>query len=83
MLILYRSNIATDDEYEYEYEYEYEKGDWKWRKGKMEVCVNVWGAVVAWKAMKAHTSQFVWYRKVFVWLSSYSYINILEYVCER
>jgi hypothetical protein len=26
MLILYRSNIATDDEYEYEYEYEYEKG---------------------------------------------------------
>jgi len=49
----------------------------------MEVCVNVWGAVVAWKAMKAHNSQFVWYRKVFVWLSSYSYMNILEYVCER
>ena len=28
-----------------------------------------------WKAIKAHSSQFVWYRRLFVVLSWYTYVN--------
>jgi hypothetical protein len=30
---------------------------------------------LVWRAMKAHYSQFVWYRKLFVMFSRYSYVN--------
>lgn len=26
-------------------------------------------------AMNSHTSQYIWYRKLFIWFSSYSYVN--------
>lgn len=32
----------------------------------------------AWKAMKLHYSQFVWYRKLFVIFSRYAYINEIK-----
>jgi len=32
----------------------------------------------AWNAMKKHYSQWVWYRRLFVLFSSYSYVNVLE-----
>lgn len=34
--------------------------------------------MLVWKAMKAHTSQFVWYRRLFVIFSRYSYVNDIK-----
>ena len=34
--------------------------------------------VSAWRSMAAHESQWVWYRKLFVMFSVYSYINVLD-----
>ena len=33
--------------------------------------------IYAWKAMKMHHSQFVWYRKLFIVFSRYAYVNTL------
>lgn len=35
-----------------------------------------------WKAMSMHASQFVWYRRLFVVFSCYSYVNRLQHVAE-
>ena len=35
------------------------------------------GPSVAWLAMKAHQSQFVWYRRLYVLFSRYVYVNTL------
>lgn len=43
------------------------------------VTLNV-NPVISWKAMKMHFSQFVWYRRLFVIFSRYSYINTLKEV---
>jgi N-acetylglucosaminylphosphatidylinositol deacetylase len=32
---------------------------------------------LAWRAMRAHRSQFVWYRRLHVLLSRYTYVNTL------
>lgn len=34
--------------------------------------------ILVWKAMKAHSSQFVWYRRLFVIFSRYSYVNDIK-----
>jgi N-acetylglucosaminylphosphatidylinositol deacetylase len=31
-----------------------------------------------WNAMRSHASQFVWYRRLFVIFSSYTYVNVLQ-----
>ncbi len=36
------------------------------------------GMCTIWAAMGAHASQLLWYRRIFIVLSSYSYINVLE-----
>jgi N-acetylglucosaminylphosphatidylinositol deacetylase len=36
-----------------------------------------------WKAMSMHASQFVWYRRLFVVFSCYSYVNRLQHVTEH
>ncbi len=36
--------------------------------------------ILVWRAMKAHSTQFVWYRRLFVIFSRYSYINNLRKV---
>lgn len=33
---------------------------------------------IAWRAMAAHRSQFVWYRRLFVIFSRYAYVNTFE-----
>ena len=40
------------------------------------VCVS-WRPAVVWRCMAAHASQFVWYRRLFVVLSLYTYVNVL------
>lgn len=35
-------------------------------------------ATTAWKAMAAHRSQFVWYRRLFVIFSRYAYVNTFK-----
>ena len=37
--------------------------------------------VLNWKAMATHRSQFVWYRRLFVIFSSYTYCN--KYICKK
>lgn len=43
----------------------------------MKCCVALGGPAVAWPALRAHASQFVWFRKLFVLFSSYVYVNTL------
>lgn len=43
----------------------------------MKCCVAPGGPAAAWPAMRAHASQFVWFRKLFVIFSSYVYVNTL------
>ena len=38
--------------------------------------------ILVWKAMKSHYTQFVWYRRLFVIFSRYSYINTLRVVLD-
>mmetsp|Transcript_8546 Transcript_8546/g.16092 ORF Transcript_8546/g.16092 Transcript_8546/m.16092 type:complete len:141 (-) Transcript_8546:1013-1435(-) len=38
-------------------------------------CFMMLNPILVWRAMKAHHSQFVWYRKLFVIFSRYSYAN--------
>jgi N-acetylglucosaminylphosphatidylinositol deacetylase len=40
------------------------------------VCVS-WRPAVVWRCMAAHTSQFVWYRRLFVVFSMYTYVNVV------
>jgi N-acetylglucosaminylphosphatidylinositol deacetylase len=40
-------------------------------------CWN-WNLALAWQAMAAHRSQFVWYRRLFVLFSCYAYVNVLQ-----
>ena len=35
-------------------------------------------ASLPWAAMQQHASQFVWYRRAAVWMSCYSYINVMR-----
>lgn len=38
----------------------------------------VFNPLISWKALKIHNSQFVWFRKLFVAFSSYTYCNSFE-----
>jgi N-acetylglucosaminylphosphatidylinositol deacetylase len=41
------------------------------------LCCIGGGPFAAWPALRAHQSQFVWFRKLFTLFSSYIYINTL------
>jgi N-acetylglucosaminylphosphatidylinositol deacetylase len=42
-----------------------------------KICCIGGGPIAAWPALRAHHSQFVWFRKLFILFSSYIYINTL------
>jgi N-acetylglucosaminylphosphatidylinositol deacetylase len=42
-----------------------------------KLCCIGGGPLTAWAALRAHHSQFVWFRKLFILFSSYIYINTL------
>lgn len=44
------------------------------------ICCIGGGPLVGWKALAAHHSQFVWFRKLFIIFSSYLYVNTLKKV---
>lgn len=48
-----------------------------WRRGPAFVTVRPWDV---WAAMAVHASQFVWFRKAFILLSSYTYVNYCHLV---
>ena len=41
---------------------------------------RLWQPWLNWKAMKVHLSQFVWYRRLFVIFSCYTYVNVWQRV---
>jgi N-acetylglucosaminylphosphatidylinositol deacetylase len=44
-----------------------------------DVCINrLQAPSLNWEAMRSHASQFVWYRRLFVVFSSYTYVNKLR-----
>ena len=45
--------------------------------GGLWLIVN-WNPLAAYRAMAAHASQFVWYRRLFVIFSRYAYVNTLR-----
>ena len=42
------------------------------------IVLKSFSPLFSYRAMQAHASQFVWFRHLFVWFSSYSFVNILE-----
>lgn len=49
---------------------------WWWCCGSGMVCMHS-DPVPSWKAMSAHWSQFVWFRRLFVVFSVYTFVNHL------
>ena len=47
-----------------------------WQAGGIPCLWKSW--CVLWRAMNAHKSQFVWYRRLFVVFSSYTYVNYVQ-----
>ena len=43
-----------------------------------EMLLVHWDSRVNWRCMQAHHSQFVWYRRLFVVFSLYTYVNVLR-----
>jgi N-acetylglucosaminylphosphatidylinositol deacetylase len=46
-------------------------------------CYFLFRPLLVWSAMKAHFTQFVWYRRLFVIFSRYSYINTIRTIGEE
>lgn len=50
----------------------------RWRRHSGEITYRCLQPSLNWKAMAAHRSQFVWYRRLFVVFSCYTYVNRLR-----
>jgi N-acetylglucosaminylphosphatidylinositol deacetylase len=46
--------------------------------GGRTVCLLTPAAAAGRAAMRLHQTQWVWYRRLFVWLARYSYVNTLQ-----
>ena len=50
---------------------------WGWG-GKRDLLFVHWDSRVNWRCMRAHWSQLVWYRRLFLVFSAYTYVNVLQ-----